>query len=262
MIRPIWFVAWAGVIGVIATSFLFIARDETRPKEVVEVKLPLPEEQKGEFPERETLVESVPQEELMMASYLIPGVPFMVQAPGAKWGDPVFQDACEEASLLMASAWVTGTTLTKEEATQKITELATFQKKKFGHSVDTSIEDTSILLEEYLGIKSGEVQTGITIDDIKDALASKRVVIIPTDGRLLKNPNFTPPGPSRHMLVIVGYDALTKEFIVNDPGTRKGEGYRYDEEVLYDAILDYPTGKHELVVSDDKVMLSVSRSSL
>ena len=98
-------------------------------------------------------------------------------------------------------------------------------------------------------------------EDIKKALSENRLVIVPTDGQKLKNPNFTQPGPPRHMLVIVGYDDTTREFITNDPGTRKGEGYRYSQDVLYEAILDYPTGKHLPVTSSDKVMLTVGEDA-
>ena len=194
------------------------------------------------------------------SSWLIPDVPFTVQAPFAEWNDPIFQDACEEASMVMAEAWVTGTVLTKESAKKNIQALAVFQKKKFGHSMDTSIQDTASLLDEYLHV-FGMVRTGIEKDDIKRALSENRLVIVPTDGRKLKNPNFKQPGPPRHMLVIIGYDTATQEFITNDPGTRKGEGYRYPEDVLYGAILDYPTGKHAPVTSTDKVMLTVGEDA-
>lgn len=238
--------------------FLFFqpSRLVVSPVEIVESE-PI-EQEPVLLPEvvRETAAD--PQE-TRPVSVFISDVPFTVQAPFAQWDNPVFQDACEEASLLMVNAWVDGMILTKEAATQQIADLALYQKTRFGHSVDTSIEDTAFLLREYFGIKSGEVQTVITSEDIRDALASSRIVLIPTDGRALKNPNFTPPGPARHMVVIVGYDAITQEFIVNDPGTRKGEGYRYPEAVLFDAILDYPTGNHLPVTSTDTVMLTVSK---
>lgn len=190
-------------------------------------------------------------------SSLIAHVPFTVQAPFAEWADPIFQDACEEASVVMAAAWVSDTTLTKELAKRDITALAKHQKQLYGHSVDTSIGDTEKLLRDFLQVTTTEVKRGVTVSDIKEALAADRIVIVPTDGRKLGNPNFKQPGPPRHMLVVIGYDDTTKEFIVNDPGTRKGEGYRYDQSVLYDAMLDYPTGKHAEAKSADKVMLTV-----
>lgn len=193
-------------------------------------------------------------------SVSIPNVPFTVQAPLGEWHDPMFQDACEEASIIMVSAWRSGTSLTKEGAKKEIQALAQLQKKEFGHSIDTSIEDTRWLLQEFFAVDTSSVERGITIESMKEALAAERVVIVPTDGRKLKNPYFKQPGPTRHMLVIIGYDTTTQEFIVHDPGTRQGEGYRYDFDVLYEAILDYPTGDHVPATSADKVMLTVGRN--
>lgn len=186
-------------------------------------------------------------------------VPFTVQAPFAEWADPIFQDACEEASVVMAVAWVSGQTLSKESAKRDIMTLAKYQKSIYGHSVDTSIEDTEKLLRDFLKVSTTEVKRKIMVQDIKEAVAADKIVIVPTDGRKLGNPNFRQPGPPRHMLVVVGYDDVANEFITNDPGTRKGEGYRYDQSVLYKAILDYPTGKHTEAKSADKVMLTVWR---
>lgn len=245
------------VTGVALTSFLFLRqalpseKNDISPQEKIELPL-IPE-----VIEEQVLPE---EKKPLPTSWLIADVPFTVQAPFAEWSDPIFQDACEEASLVMANAWANGETLTRESAKASIQALATVQKKKFGHSVDTSIHDTAWLLDEYFHV-FGKVQTDIKKEDIKRALSENRVVIVPTDGRKLKNPNFTQPGPPRHMLVVIGYDDATEEFIVNDPGTRKGHGYRYDEDILYEAILDYPTGKHLPVTSTDKVMLTVGEDA-
>ena len=190
-------------------------------------------------------------------SFLIPNVPFTLQAPNAEWGNPTFQDACEEAAIIMAEAWVNKKTLSKESVKKEIEALVVFEKKKFGQAVDTSLADTSWLLRNYFSLTTSEVKTGITIDDIREAVAASRIVIVPTDGQKLKNPNFKQPGPARHMVLITGYDTKTKEFIANDPGTRKGKDYRYPEAVLFEAILDYATGNHVPVISRDKVMLTV-----
>ena len=83
------------------------------------------------------------------------------------------------------------------------------------------------------------------------------LVLVPAFGQILGNPYFTPPGPATHMLVIRGYDETTKEFITNDPGTRRGEGYRYSYAALVRAIRDYPTGDHEPVPTLEKRMIVV-----
>lgn len=192
-------------------------------------------------------------------SSLIEDVPFTVQAPFGEWDDPIFQNGCEEAALVMASHWLSGKPLSPEIAKQEIAPLSEYEKKQLGHSVDTSAEDTLKLFRDYYGIASGEVHTGIVLADIRESLASGSIVIVPADGRKLQNQHFTQPGPPRHMLVIIGYDAAKKQFITNDPGTKHGKGYRYPENILYDAILDYPTGDHLPVRSARKVMIAIGR---
>jgi hypothetical protein len=86
-----------------------------------------------------------------------------------------------------------------------------------------------------------------------------QLLIVPTNGQLLHNPNYTAPGPERHNLVIRGYDSVTKEFITNDPGTRKGEDYRYPENVLFKALSDYPTGDHLPILIASKSAILVSK---
>ena len=89
--------------------------------------------------------------------------------------------------------------------------------------------------------------------------------MVPAFGQALKNPNFAKPGPITHMLVVVGYDEKTKEFITNDPGTKRGQNYRYNENVLFDAVWAYPAGKihpDPPKNTSQKVMLVVLRNVL
>lgn len=184
-------------------------------------------------------------------------IPFTSQAPTGDWSKSIFQDGCEETSVLMLWMARNGKALTPDEVKVKLTDMATFQTKKIGHAVDTDAIDTNeYLLKQYFHITDARVERDVTLDMLKQALL-EGVVIVPTNGRALKNPNFTAPGPLEHMLVIKGYDTKTKEFITNDPGTRKGEGYRYPEQILYDAIREYPTGKHLPIQTEQKVMIVI-----
>ncbi len=184
-------------------------------------------------------------------------VPFVPQAPTGDWSKSAFQDGCEEASTLMVALARSGEGLTREEMRKKLLDMAAFQAEKIGHGVDTDMADTDAhLLKGYFEITDARGETNITLEDLKRALLDG-LVIVPTNGRMLGNPNFTPPGPLQHMLVITGYDVVTKEFITNDPGTRLGENYRYPEQVLFDAIREYPTGKHLPVTSGAKSMIIV-----
>lgn len=190
---------------------------------------------------------------------LLANVPFTSQAPFGEWNDPIFQNGCEEATLVMAEYWITGKVLTKEIAKKEIASLVKFEEKEFGQSIDTSAKDTEKLLRDYYNVTTSEVRTDITILDIQKTLVLGALVIVPADGRKLQNPNYKQPGPTTHMLVIIGYDAEKKEFITNDSGTRNGKNYRYKEEVLFGAIRDYPTGDHVPIKEIKKVMIVVKK---
>lgn len=146
--------------------------------------------------------------------------------------------------MLMAMGFVNGTTsITATDAADGITTLATFEKKRFGYHEDIDLSEIMSVFREYFRYDGVMVKNNLTADDIKRTLASGSIILAPTFGGALGNPFFTPPGPITHMLVLTGYDPMTGEFIVNDPGTRRGEGYRYREQILFDAIWAYPPGK-------------------
>jgi hypothetical protein len=186
-----------------------------------------------------------------------PAVPFVSQAPTGEWGKSEFQNGCEEASVLMVHAWRTGKAYTKETAKQELVLMARYQEKQIGQGIDTDVTDTAkTLLAGYFDITEYQLVYDFTLDDLRQATGTG-LVIVPTNGQALKNPNFTRPGPLQHMLVITGYDRVAEEFITNDPGTRKGEGYRYPEAMLFAAIREYPTGKHLPIETDRKAMIVI-----
>jgi len=191
-------------------------------------------------------------------------VPFTSQAPLLEWKDQRFQDACEEASVLMAMKWVKGekiekTTVGKKKVRNEIATMADWEKKKYGSYRDTSALDTAKrLLTAYYGYRNWELKLDVKTDDLIVALKAGKIIIVPTDGRALKNPNFTGLGPDRHMVLIKGYNEDKKTFITNDPGTRKGENYEYSLAILYGAIRDYPTGNHLAIKETKKNAIFVS----
>ncbi|MFA6422022.1 MAG: C39 family peptidase [Candidatus Buchananbacteria bacterium] len=177
---------------------------------------------------------------------IIHDVGFISQAPRGNWSDARLQDGCEEASSLMAFNWATKqNNLSAIKAEEKIVSISNWEKQKIGIFKDTSVQDTADkILSDNLGFNNYEVKKDISINDIKNEIYNGNIIIIPADGRKLNNPNFRPPGPLHHMLLIIGYDPGKKEFITNDPGTRLGEKYRYSEKIIDNALRDYPTGNH------------------
>lgn len=171
-------------------------------------------------------------------------VPFQVQAPGGKWSEPLFQNGCEEASMIMAARWVKNLKeLDLDGLAKEMERVAAVEEKMFGHAVDTSVEDTCETIKRAFDVKNARVVKLETIKDISEQLAEGNLVVVNAFGRALGNPNFTSPGPITHMLVVIGYDEQRGQIITNDPGTRNGRGYRYDEDVFWKALWNYPTGE-------------------
>lgn len=191
---------------------------------------------------------------------VIQTVPFVAQAPFGNWADPRQQDGCEEASVLMAAHWLKGTkTLSQQQSLNELLQLSAFGEQNYGTYHDTSIRDTARFFEDYYNHDAVEILSDADIDTILDNLQAGHLVIAPTNGRLLQNPNFTAPGPEYHMLVIIGFDSVKKEFITNDPGTRQGTSYRYPYQRLYEAIADYDTGQHIPRSGIEKTILVVQK---
>lgn len=190
---------------------------------------------------------------------MVLNVPFTAQAPLGNWSDPRQQNGCEEAATLMAMAWVEGNTLTPEEAEREITAIADYELQNMGHFHDSSAEDlVRYIFKGYFGYENVEIKYDIDAEDIKNELRRGNLILVPANGKTLNNPFYTEP-PLEHMVVIRGYDSETKEFIVNDSGTSRGELFRYAEDVIMNAIYDYPTGYHEPVNELRKAMIIVKK---
>lgn len=173
-------------------------------------------------------------------------IPFTSQAPLGNWGDLRQEDGCEEASVLMVMRWIYGRELTPEEALEEIIAIAEYERALYREFRETSLRDTADrILRGYFGYDNFEVRYNIDAQDIKRELQKGNAVIVAVNGQMLFNPFYTPPGPRDHMVVVQGYDAETREFITNDPGTRHGEKFRYPEELLVSSLQDYLTGNHE-----------------
>jgi hypothetical protein len=184
--------------------------------------------------------------------------PFTSQAPLGGWSDQRQQDGCEESSSLMAVRWAQGKALTKDEALKAILGSSDYTLEKYGEYRDISAADTvAWIIKDYFKHPNATLKKSITVDDIVTELDRGNLVLTPMDGQMLHNPNFTRPGPLRHMLLIRGYDPKRQVFITNDPGTRKGEAYEYSAKTLFEAIRDYPTGYHEPIAKIEKNMIVV-----
>ncbi len=186
-------------------------------------------------------------------------VPFTSQAPFGNWRDPKEQNGCEEASALMAVYWARQKKLTPAIALKEIIASSDYEQKKYYNYYDTSAPDTvKRIFNGYFNFKNAILKSPKSADEIINELKNGKVVIVPVNGQKVGNPYYTRPGPLEHNLVIKGFDFTANEFIVNDAGTRRGNGYRYKKDILWQALRDYPTGQREPIKKIIKDMIVVS----
>lgn len=181
-------------------------------------------------------------------------VAFAPQAPFANWDMP-YQEACEEASIIIVAKYLKNEPLDKHIMDKEILDLVEWEKEYFGYWQDTTTEEVVEILKEYYNIKS-HTTAEVTTEKIKEELNKGNLIIVPTAGQLLDNPYFSGEGPVYHMLVIRGYDR--NEFITNDPGTKRGEGFKYKYDNLLNAVHDW-NGTKENIYQGQKVMVVVEK---
>ncbi|MBI2639733.1 MAG: C39 family peptidase [Candidatus Sungbacteria bacterium] len=195
------------------------------------------------------------QNAAVLPEKLLLDVPFSSQAPYGNWDQP-WQDACEETSVLMAVAWARGFELTPAFAAEEILKQVQFEERVFGYHRDTNLEDTGRLINGFYRYQNFEIRyDNVTVENIKKELTLGNLVIVPLAGELLENPYFTSP-PHYHMAVIRGYDEATSEFIVNEPGTKFGNAFRYGYNNIMEATHDW-TGSPASVEQGRKGMIIV-----
>jgi hypothetical protein len=185
--------------------------------------------------------------------------PFVVQAPFGNW-DELHKEACEEAALVMANAYLENRkSPSPEKADKELISLVKFAEEKLQHKPDINTWQMKDLFSKYYNQKVSIVEKP-TAEEIKKHLLKKGIVIAPAAGRVLDNPYFQNPGPLYHALVVIGYDESKKQFITNDPGTRKGEGFRYNYQNLMKSIHDLPeSNKKEDILEGEKRVLFIHK---
>jgi len=166
-------------------------------------------------------------------------VPFTSQAPNANW-DKTHEEACEEAAVLMAERFFNNQKINgPDDAESGLQEIIAWEMKNLGFFESTTAVETARILSDEFSLKT-QIITNPNIDQIKSALADKKLVMVPSAGREIGNPYYTAPGPLYHMLLLKGYTAT--QFITNDAGTRRGENYPYDFKAILNANHDWNGG--------------------
>lgn len=181
------------------------------------------------------------EEDIVPSSYNL-ALPFTSQAPAGVW-DAVHEETCEEASAHMVVEYFAGTPAGKLDVTsadRAMLDLVAYEEAN-GYGVSVSAAELKAIIDDfYDGAYAVEIIDNPSAEDLKTLLVDGYPVIVPAAGRMLGNPFFTGEGPLYHMLVLRGFE--DGRFVTNDPGTRHGENYTYEESVFMNAIHDWNNG--------------------
>lgn len=180
-------------------------------------------------------------------------VPFTPQAPFANW-DPLHEEACEEASVLMVLRYFQGQPIRSADDAEVAIQKLVADNESLGFDVDDTAAEIVTLLKHEDPSLTAVLLKNPTTEDLKKVLSDGKLVIVPAAGRLLGNPYFSGAGPIYHMLVLRGYTG-NGYVITNDPGTKRGKEYAYKWDVLLNAVHDWNGGDVE---GGEKVVVVVS----
>jgi len=164
-------------------------------------------------------------------------IPFYTQAPHANWDYP-WQEACEEASVLLVANAFNEMNLGLEDYNTELLRLVDWEMETFGAYEHTTVEQTVQMITENYGLQT-VVHTDPNFESIQEIINNGNLIVAPFAGKLLENPNFRNGGPIYHMLVIKGYDAEKKQVVTHDVGTRNGENFVYSWENIELSLHDW-----------------------
>lgn len=162
-------------------------------------------------------------------------VPFYPQAPDADWSLP-WSEACEEASIVLAYYFIKWMNLTKETFKEEILGIVELEKELHWKYIDTNIEETAKILEEYYDYDNYKIIQNPTIEDLKYELSEWNPIVAPFAWKKLWNIFYQNGWPRYHMLVIVWYKDWF--FITNDVWTSRWENFEYTYETIMNALQD------------------------
>jgi len=168
---------------------------------------------------------------------------FVPQSPKKNWDQP-WQDACEEAALLIVHYFYKNQNPNIDQIESDILKMIEFEEEQ-GFTKDVNLQEMALISEDYLGYSTKIISPNIKI--IKEYLLKNIPIVVPANGKILfkENPYFSSGGPYYHNLVILGYDDKKQEFIVHDVGTQHGAYFRYSYDLLIESIHDFPDSKNK-----------------
>jgi uncharacterized protein YvpB len=182
-------------------------------------------------------------------------MPFASQAPTGNW-DPPYDEACEEASLIIVQHYLEATPLDAAIMDADIKTMVAYEESK-GLPIDIDMKQLADVARGMFGYEANVLEgADVSIERIAAELAKGNPVIVPLAGQDIGNPYYSGDGPPYHVMVIVGYDS--KNFMTHDVGTKRGGNYTYPHAVIMNAIHDW-NGSVETIRSGVRRVLVVKK---
>lgn len=168
----------------------------------------------------EEVEEEIPEE--TVGATVLQEVPFTTHGIGG-WIEP-WNDYAAQSVTFMAMKWVYDQEIySAAEAGDTMLDMDAF----LGYIEIPSPEDVLRLFHEYYSYENAYLLENPSAESIKEQLDKGRIVILPVNAQFLDNPYFKQPAATDHMILVIGYDESTEEFIVHDPGVTNGWQFRY-----------------------------------
>ena len=111
-------------------------------------------------------------------------VPFSAQAPTDNWNR---NEDCEEASITMANAFLTGNTqneLPPGPAQEAINNLRKWEAVNLGYNADTGADATTRMAQGAFGLTIKQI-SNFTKEDLKTELTNNHPILLPINAKFL-----------------------------------------------------------------------------
>ncbi len=240
------------VIGIAGASY-YVYKQQQYAKESVPVAVDAGQLSDVDVPSEQTPAgepSATSKENIPLPSELNLKMTFYSQAPFGDWDYP-WQEACEEASILLVANTYFNRGWSREEFRDEILKLVDWETRTYGDYKHTDVIQNTRILSELFGLQS-VVMEDPTYDDVRRSLSRGHFLIAFFAGKRLGNPFYKNGGPNYHVMVIKGFKDGGK-IITSDVGTRHGEDYVYTWDVVQNALHDYA----EPIESGAKRMIEV-----
>lgn len=208
-------------------------KDETEYSNNLNTNIETQEEYKNNYVEQ---TETKKEKTIIAPSeYDIPNVTFFSQAP--LWiRDQPYQDACEEASLLIGQYYLKNITKTKNEYNKDLLAMVELEMQMLWYFKSTTIMETKQLINKRDPSINTKIIENPSINDLEKEISQNHIIVSPIYGKGLKNPYYALWWPNYHFLVIKWY--TKNEFITHDVWTLRWENRHYDKSLIMENIHD------------------------